>query len=60
MGAGYAMRVGMFFVIRTQSKPLGMVPSVRQLVGELDQAHPVANVRTVEDLLDQQVRYVRL
>ncbi len=60
MGAGYAMRAGMFFVMRTQSKPLGMVPSVRQAVGEVDHAHPVANVRTVEDLLDQQVRYVRL
>ena len=60
MGAGYAMRAGMFFVIRTQGKPLGMVPSVRQAVGEVDHAHPVANVRTVEDLLDQQVRYIRL
>ncbi len=60
MGAGYAVRAGMYFVLRTQAKPLSMVQSVRQAVAEVDHAHPVANVRTVEDYLDQQVRYVRL
>jgi putative ABC transport system permease protein len=60
MGAGYAARAGMFFVMRTQSKPLNMATSVRQAVAEVDHTHPVANLRTVEDYLDQQVRYVRL
>jgi putative ABC transport system permease protein len=60
MGAGYAARAGMFFVMRTQSKPLSMATSVRQAVAEVDHTHPVANLRTVEDYLDQQVRYVRL
>jgi len=60
MGAGYGVRSGMFFVMRTQGKPLNLVPSVRLAVAELDHTHPVANVRTVEDYLDQQVRYVRL
>jgi len=60
MGAGYGVRSGMFFVMRTQGKPLNLVPSVRLVVAELDHTHPVANVRTVEDYLDQQVRYVRL
>ncbi len=60
MGAGYSVRAGMFFVLRTQGKPLSMVQGVRQAVAEVDHAHPVANVRTVEDYLDQQVRYVRL
>jgi len=60
MGAGYGVRSGMFFVMRTQGKPLNLVPSVRLAVAEVDHTHPVANVRTVEDYLDQQVRYVRL
>ena len=60
MGAGYGSRAGMFFVLRTKGKPLSLVPSVREAVGEVDHVHPVANVRTVEDYLDQQVRYVRL
>jgi putative ABC transport system permease protein len=60
MGAGYAARAGMYFVMRTKGKPLSLVPSVRQVVSEVDHVHPVANVRTVEEYLDQQVRYVRL
>jgi len=60
MGAGYGVRSGMFFVMRTQGKPLNLVPNVRLAVAEVDHTHPVANVRTVEDYLDQQVRYVRL
>jgi putative ABC transport system permease protein len=50
----------MYFVMRTKGKPLSLVPSVRQVVSEVDHVHPVANVRTVEEYLDQQVRYVRL
>ena len=60
MGAGYSVRAGMIFILRTQGKPLNLVSGVRQAVGEIDHTHPVASVRTVEDLLDQQVRYVRL
>jgi putative ABC transport system permease protein len=60
MGAGFGARSGMFFVMRTKGKPLSLVPSVREAVAEVDHTHPVANVRTVEDYLDQQVRYVRL
>ena len=33
---------------------------MRQAVAEIDRTHPVANVRTVEQYLDQQVQYVRL
>ena len=60
MGAGYSTRAGMFFIMRSQGKPLSLVPSVRLAVAEVDHTHPVANVRTVEAYLDQQVRYVRL
>jgi predicted permease len=60
MGAGYSTRAGMFFVLRTKAKPLTITPGVRQTVAEIDRTHPVANVRTVEQYLDQQVQYVRL
>jgi ABC-type antimicrobial peptide transport system permease subunit len=60
MGAGYAMRAGMFFILRTKGKPMSIVTSLRQAVAEVDKNKPVANLRTVEQYLDQQVQYVRL
>jgi len=60
MGAGYAARAGMFFILRTKGKPLNVVTSLRQAVAEVDRNKPVANIRTVEQYLDQQVQYVRL
>ncbi len=60
MGAGYAMRAGMFFIIRTPGNPMTMVDSLRSAVGEVDRNKPVANIRTIEQYLDQQVQYVRL
>ncbi len=60
MGAGYAMRAGMFFILRTKGKPMSVVTSLRQAVAEVDRNKPVANIRTVEQYLDQQVQYVRL
>jgi putative ABC transport system permease protein len=50
----------MYFVLRTSGKPTALIPSLRQAVAEVDRTHPVANVRTVEQYLDQQVQYVRL
>jgi putative ABC transport system permease protein len=60
MGAGYAIRAGMFFILRTPGNPMTMVDGLRQAVAEIDRNKPVANVRTVEQNLDQQVQYVRL
>jgi putative ABC transport system permease protein len=60
MGAGYGARAGMFFVLRTAGKPLSLSTAVRQALAEVDHNKPVANMRTVEDYLDQQVQYVRL
>jgi putative ABC transport system permease protein len=60
MGAGYAMRAGMFFILRTGAKPLTLTTAVRQAVAEVDRARPVANIQSVEDYLDRQVQYVRL
>ncbi|HJT87621.1 MAG TPA: ABC transporter permease [Bryobacteraceae bacterium] len=60
MGAGYAVRSGMFFVLRTAGDPLSLVPAVRRAVSEVDRDRPAANFRTVEQYLDQQVQYVRI
>jgi hypothetical protein len=60
MGAGYSARAGMFFVLRISGKPAGFAASLRQAVAEVDHNKPVANIRTVEEYLSQQVQYVRL
>jgi putative ABC transport system permease protein len=60
MGAGYALRAGMFFILRTMGNPMAMAESVRRAVAEVDSDRPVANMRTVEEYLDRQVQYVHL
>jgi len=60
MGAGYAARAGMYFILRTSASPLTLTNTVRQAMAEVDPNKPVANIRTVEAYLDQQVQYVRL
>jgi putative ABC transport system permease protein len=60
MGAGYGVRAGMYFVVRTTGDPMALAPSVRKAVAEVDHNKPVADLRTVEAYLDQQVQYVRL
>jgi putative ABC transport system permease protein len=60
MGAGYGTRAGMYFILRTRGNPMALSASVRQATAEVDPSRPVANIRTVEQYLDQQVQYVRL
>jgi len=60
MGAGYSMRAGMFFVLRSNGNPMSLVTGLRQALSEVDHNKPVANIRTVEDYLDRQVQYLRL
>jgi putative ABC transport system permease protein len=60
MGAGYSTRAGMYFILRASGNPLALSTTLRQAVAEVDHNKPVANIRTVEDYLDQQVQYVRL
>lgn len=60
MGAGYALRAGMVFILRTSGNPIGLAASIREAVAEVDHNKPVANILTVENYLDQQVQYVRL
>jgi putative ABC transport system permease protein len=60
MGAGYAARAGMYFILRTPGDPMAISESVRRAVAEVDPDRPVANMTTVERNLNQQVQYVRL
>ncbi len=60
MGAGYGVRAGMYFILRTAGKPMAISESVRQAVAEADPNRPVADMRTVEQYLDRQVQYIRL
>ena len=53
-------RIGMTFALRTAGDPLRLVPAIQRAVAEIDPATPVANPRTVEQMLDDQVRYLRL
>ena len=59
MGAGYSHSRRDVFVLRTSGNPLSLSTSLRQAVAEVDHNKPVANIRTVEDYLDQQVQLVR-
>ena len=59
-GPSLGDRSGWIFVLRTADDPLKLVPSVRTAVAQIDSSRPVSNIRTVEQTLDQQVRYFRL
>jgi putative ABC transport system permease protein len=54
------LRTGLTFTLRTEGDPLRLIPSVQRAVAEIDPATPVANPRTVEQILDDQVKYLRL
>jgi hypothetical protein len=54
------VRAGMYFVVRATGNPMALAASIRQAVADVDSSKPVANLRTVEEYLDQQVQYVRL
>src|SRR5579863_10469823 len=60
MGAGYGVRAGMAFILRTAGTPMAMSESVRKAVAEVDPNRPVAEMRTVEQNLDRQVQYIHL
>jgi hypothetical protein len=45
MGAGYGVRAGMFFILRTQGKPAAITESVRRAVAEVDPNRPAARSR---------------
>jgi len=59
-GPSLAERNGMIYILRTTGEPMSILPSLRRAVAEIDRTKPVANVRTVEEIMDRQVQYVRL
>ena len=60
LGPGWNARSGMYFILRTTGDPMSLVPAVRRALAEVDPNKPASNIRTVEQLLDQQIQYVRL
>jgi predicted permease len=54
------VRTGMIFVLRTAAEPMQLLPSVKRAVAEVDPNTPVAGVNTIEQMLDAQVRHLRL
>ena len=47
-------------VVRTHRSPLALTESVRQVIGEIDPSQPVANVRTLDDVVNASVAQRRL
>jgi putative ABC transport system permease protein len=60
LGPGWTVRSGMYFILRTSGDPMSLVPVMRQALSEVDRNKPASSVRTVEQVLDQQIQYVRL
>jgi hypothetical protein len=60
LGPYWNDRAAMIFVLRTTGDPLSLIPAVRHAAAEVDPNKPAANLRTVEQNLDQQVQYLRL
>jgi putative ABC transport system permease protein len=60
LGPMWGSRAGMYFLLRTPGDPAAVVPSVKRAVAEVDRNTPVADVRTVEQTIDNQIRDMRL
>ncbi len=60
LGPGWTLRSGMYFILRTSGDPMRLVPSMRQALAEVDRSKPASSIRTVEQVLDQQIQYIRL
>ena len=53
-------RTGMFFVLRTSGEPMNLAKAIKQAVAEIDPATPAADLRPLEQSLDDQVRNMRI
>jgi putative ABC transport system permease protein len=47
-------------VVRTASKPMSLVPAIKEAVRAADPEQPVSNIRTFEEILDEEVVQRRL
>jgi putative ABC transport system permease protein len=50
----------MFVVVRTSGEPERLLPAITRTVAEIDPTTPIANAKSVERTLDDQVRFMRL
>jgi putative ABC transport system permease protein len=51
---------GMSFAIRTNIEPVSLMAAVRQAVQEIDRAQPVANLQTMENIVNESVTQPRV
>jgi putative ABC transport system permease protein len=58
-GPYQGLRVNMTFVLRASGEPARLLPSLRRAMADLDPNQPIANVKTVEQYLDQQLEEPR-
>jgi putative ABC transport system permease protein len=59
-GPAWGSRAGMYFIVRTLQEPSRFVPALKSAVAEVDRNTPVADLRSVEETIDNQVRNLRL
>jgi putative ABC transport system permease protein len=59
-GPYWGFRAGMYFVVRSAADPMTLVSAIKSAVGEVDPSTPVADIRTAEQTIDNQVRNLRL
>lgn len=60
IGPGLGARSGAYFVMRTSSDPMSLVPLARKAVAEIEPSQALSSIQTVEGTLSAQVQYMRL
>jgi hypothetical protein len=54
------LRSGIYFVVRTQGEPGSLIPALKAAVAEVDRNTPAAEITTVDTILENQTRNLRL
>ena len=60
IGPSLFARAGAYFVLRTASDPMRLIPAARAAVAQVDGSQPIASIETVEATLSGQIQYTRL
>jgi putative ABC transport system permease protein len=58
-GPFVGLHLQMTFILRTVGEPLGMLPAMRKVIAEIDPNRPLADPKTVEQYMAQEVEYPR-
>jgi putative ABC transport system permease protein len=58
-GPVVGVHLQMTFVLRTAGEPMSMLPVIRKVIAEMDRDRPLADPKTVEQYMAQQVEYPR-